>query len=65
MLFCRREFRIDLEEVLPVCEEYGMYYVRGSGTISDEMYEKVKQGFDIIWARRTDLDGRYARPSSL
>lgn len=32
----------DLEEVLPVCEEYGMYYVRGSGTISDEMYEKVK-----------------------
>lgn len=27
----------DLEEVLPVCEEYGMYYVRGSGTISDEM----------------------------
>ena len=32
----------DLEEVLPVCKEYGMYYVRGSGTISDEMYEKVK-----------------------
>ena len=32
----------DLEEVLPVCESYGMYYVRGSGTISDEMYEKVK-----------------------
>ena len=32
----------DLEEVLPVCEEYGIYYVRGSGTISDEMYEKVK-----------------------
>ena len=25
---------IDLEQVLPVCEEYGMYYVRGSGTIS-------------------------------
>ena len=24
----------DLEQVLPVCEEYGMYYVRGSGTIS-------------------------------
>lgn len=32
----------DLEQVLPVCESYGMYYVRGSGTISDEMYEKVK-----------------------
>ena len=25
---------IDLEQVLPVCEEYGTYYVRGSGTIS-------------------------------
>ena len=24
----------DLEQVLPVCEEYGMYYVRGPGTIS-------------------------------
>ena len=24
----------DLEQVLPVCEEYGTYYVRGSGTIS-------------------------------
>ena len=24
----------DLQQVLPVCEEYGMYYVRGSGTIS-------------------------------
>lgn len=33
----------DLEAVLPVCESYGMYYVRGSGTISDEMYEKVKE----------------------
>lgn len=32
----------DLEQVLPVCEEYGMYYVRGSGTISNSMYEKVK-----------------------
>ena len=32
----------DLEQVLPVCESYGMYYVRGSGNISDEMYEKVK-----------------------
>lgn len=32
----------DLEQVLPVCEEYGMYYVRGSGTISSSMYEKVK-----------------------
>ncbi|MDD6660874.1 MAG: hypothetical protein PUE72_03955 [Lachnospiraceae bacterium] len=32
----------DLEQVLPVCEAYGMYYVRGSGTISTEMYEKVK-----------------------
>ena len=24
----------DLQQVLPVCEEYGTYYVRGSGTIS-------------------------------
>ena len=24
----------DLEQVLPVCEEYGMYYVRGPETIS-------------------------------
>ncbi|MCD8014789.1 MAG: hypothetical protein LUG99_16770 [Lachnospiraceae bacterium] len=31
-----------IEEVLPVCEEYGMYYVLGSGTISDEVYENVK-----------------------
>ena len=32
----------DLEQVLPVCEEYGMYYIRGSGTINNEMFEKVK-----------------------
>ncbi|MCD7813542.1 MAG: hypothetical protein LUH20_05765 [Lachnospiraceae bacterium] len=31
-----------IEEVLPVCEEYGMYYILGSGTISDEVYENVK-----------------------
>ncbi|MCC8106872.1 MAG: hypothetical protein LIO99_12880 [Clostridiales bacterium] len=31
-----------IEDVLPVCEEYGMYYVLGSGTISDEVYENVK-----------------------
>ncbi|MCD7955033.1 MAG: hypothetical protein LUG93_04610 [Lachnospiraceae bacterium] len=31
-----------VEEVLPVCEEYGMYYICGSGTISDEVYERVK-----------------------
>ncbi|MCD8154284.1 MAG: hypothetical protein LUF78_06320 [Clostridiales bacterium] len=32
----------NLEEVLPVCEEYGMYYILGSSTISDEVYEAVK-----------------------
>lgn len=31
-----------IEDVLPVCEEYGMYYILGSGTISDEVYENVK-----------------------
>ncbi|MCD7819449.1 MAG: hypothetical protein LUH07_10430 [Lachnospiraceae bacterium] len=31
-----------VEEVLPVCEEYGMYYICGSGTITDEVFDKIK-----------------------
>ena len=31
----------DLDKVLAVTDELGMYYVRGSGSISDEMFEKA------------------------
>ncbi len=31
-----------VEEVLPVCEEYGMYYMLAYVTISDEVYERIK-----------------------
>ncbi|MCD7737031.1 MAG: hypothetical protein LUI07_08755 [Lachnospiraceae bacterium] len=31
-----------VEDVLPVCEEYGMYYICGSGTITEEVYDSVK-----------------------
>ncbi|MCC8065504.1 MAG: hypothetical protein LIO94_00140 [Clostridiales bacterium] len=31
-----------VEDVLPVCEEYGMYYVLGSGTLTDEVFDAVK-----------------------
>ncbi len=31
-----------VEDVLPMCEEYGVYYICASGTIGDEVYERVK-----------------------
>ncbi len=31
-----------IEEVLPVYEQYGIYYVGGSGTLSDSTYQAVK-----------------------
>ena len=33
----------DIAEVLKKCHEYGMYYMRGSGTISDEEFDRVKE----------------------
>lgn len=32
----------DLTEIMKVCEEKKIYYMRGSGSISDELYESVK-----------------------
>ncbi|MEQ2371211.1 hypothetical protein WMO28_09690 [Blautia sp. CLA-JM-H16] len=49
----------DIQKIVEACDEEEMYYVLGSGSISDEDYEKVKNSFYFLGSVGPDAKADY------
>lgn len=49
----------DIQKIVEACDEEEMYYVLGSGNISDEDYEKVKNSFYFLGSVGPDAKADY------